>query len=432
MGLVTRLGSGPAVRRSQQVTLALCWAVLVVEGYDIVVYGAAVPMLLRVDAWELGEREIGLLGSAALVGMLFGAIVASLFADRLGRRPVLVSGVVVFSFGMLVCAAAPTPVVFGGGRLVVGLGTGVLLPTAAAFVAEFAPPGRRNLYQGVVFGGIGVGGALSAVSAIALAGSGFRAMFLVGVLPVVVLVPVLLRWLPESGEFLVARERAAGQPSIPAGSWPLLLSRDYASRTLLFWTATFLSLLVLFGSYTWLPLLMNRAGYDLGSSLRFLLALNFGVVAGSLMSSRLADRFGGRRVIFGSFVAASAAFALLAQAPPMLAGYALVAVVGVGAVNAQFLVNAYVAASYPTMHRGTAVGAALGIGRLGGVLGPVYGGWLLAERFPVAAGFYGFALPALLAAVVVAAFPGIPGSGIQQSAGVRGGRVRMQDSPGPA
>ena len=405
------MGSGLAVRRRRRVTLALCWAVLIVEGYDIVVYGAAVPALLGVDAWGLGEREIGLLGSVALVGMLFGAILAGPFADSRGRRPVLVGGVVIFSFGMLLCAAAPTPFVFGVGRLVVGLGTGVLLPTAAAFVAEFAPPGRRNLYQGVVFGGIGVGGALSALSAIALAGSGFRAMFLIGVLPAVVLVPVLLRWLPESDEFLVARERAAGQRSTRAGSW-LLLSRSYAARTVLFWTATFLSLLVLFGAYTWLPLLMNRAGYDLGSSLGFLLVLNVGVVAGSLVSSRLADRFGGRRVIFGSFVSASAAFTLLAQAPPMLAGYALVAVVGAGAVNAQFLVNAYVAVSYPTMHRGTAVGAALGVGRLGGVLGPVYGGWLLAERLPMVAGFYGFALPALLAAAVVAGFPGIPRIGV--------------------
>jgi AAHS family benzoate transporter-like MFS transporter len=345
--------------------------------------------------------------------MLFGAILAGPFADSRGRRPVLVGGVIAFSFGMLVCAAAPMPSVFGVGRLVVGLGTGVLLPTAAAFVAEFAPPGRRNLYQGVVFGGIGVGGALSALSAIVLVGDGFRAMFLVGVLPAVVLVPVLLRWLPESDEFLVARERAAEQRFTGAGSWLLLLSRGYAGRTVLFWTATFFSLLVLFGAYTWLPLLMNRAGYDLGSSLGFLLALNVGVVAGSLTSSRLADRFGGRQVIFGSFVSASVGFVLLAQAPPMLAGYALVAVMGAGAVNAQFLVNAYVAASYPTMHRGTAVGAALGVGRLGGVVGPVYGGWLLAERLPMVAGFYGFALPALLAAAVVAGFPGISRIGVQ-------------------
>jgi MFS transporter, AAHS family, benzoate transport protein len=405
-------GSGPAVERDRRVTLALCWAVLILEAYDIVVFGAAVPALLGVAEWGLGEREIGLLGSVAPVGMLFGALLAGPFADSRGRRPVLVSGVVIFSLGMVVCALAPTPLVFGAGRLVVGLGAGVLLPTTAAFVAEFAPPGRRNLYQGVVFGGIGVGGALSAVAGIVLADSGFRAMFLAGVLPAVVLVPALLRWLPESDEFLLARERAAGPRPARAQSWLLLVSRDYSIRTVLFWTATFLSLLLLLGTYTWLPLLMNRAGHDLGSSFGFLLVLNLGVVAGSLTSSRLADRFGGRRVICASFVSASTAFVLLAQDPPLPAGYALVAIVGAGAVNAQFLVYAYVAASYPTLHRGTAVGAALGVGRLGGVLGPVYGSWLLTGQLPVAAGFYGLALPALLAAVVVVGFPAIPRAGL--------------------
>jgi AAHS family benzoate transporter-like MFS transporter len=150
----------------------------------------------------------------------------------------------------------------------------------------------RNLYQGVVFGGIGVGGALSALSAIALAGSGFRAMFLVGVLLAVVLVPVLLRWLPESDEFLVARDVPPGRDPL-ARTWLLLIRRGYTARTVLSWTATFLSMPVLLGAYTWLPLLMNRAGYDLGSSLGFLVVLNVGVVAGSLTSSRLADRFGG-------------------------------------------------------------------------------------------------------------------------------------------
>ena len=405
-------GSGPAVERRRRVTLALCWAVLILEAYDVVVFGAAVPALLGVAAWGLGEREIGLLGSVAPVGMLFGALLAGPFADSRGRRPVLTSGVVVFSLGMLVCALAPTSFVFGVGRLVVGLGAGVLLPTTAAFVAEFAPPGRRNLYQGLVFGGIGVGGALSALAGIVLADSGFRAMFLAGVLPAVVLVPMLLRWLPESDEFLQARERAAGPRPARAESWLLLVNRDYSIRTVLFWTATFLSLLLLLGTYTWLPLLMNRAGYDLGSSFGFLLVLNLGVVAGSLTSSRMADRFGGRRVICGSFVSASTAFVLLAQDPPLLVGYALVAIVGAGAVNAQFLVYAYVAVSYPTLHRGTAVGAALGVGRLGGVLGPVYGSWLLTGQLPIAAGFYGLAMPALLAAVVVVGFPAIPRAGL--------------------
>jgi MFS transporter, AAHS family, benzoate transport protein len=398
-----------SVRGRPVPVLALCWAVLTIEGYDIVVFGAAVPQILSFQPWDLGRGDVGVLGSVALVGMLLGALLAGVLADRRGRRPALLIGVVVVSCGMLLCAAAPTPLLFGAGRLVVGLGAGIVLPTAAALIAEFAPPGRRNLYQGIAFGGIGVGGLLSALAAMMLAGADFRVLFLIGVLPPAVLVPVLLRWLPESAEFILARERGEGARARGGvGVWLPLFTRGYAIRTALFWSTTFLSLLLLFGAYTWLPVLMGRAGYSLGTSLAFLLTLNLGVVIGSLTAPWLADRLGRRKVIFVSFILAGAGFTLLAQGPPSALAYCLVGVIGAGAVNAQFLVNAFIAASYPTMHRGTALGAALGLGRLGGVLGPLYGGWLLAVGTPVAAGFYGFAVPALMAGLFSAAIPGPP------------------------
>ncbi|MEV4626488.1 MFS transporter [Micromonospora sp. NPDC049523] len=418
--------SGLVVHRTPRALLALCFAVLVLDGYDVVMFGAVVPSLLRADGWALDRGDIGVLGAMAVVGMLLGALVAGALVDRRGRRPVLVLSVVVFSIGMAICALAPTPGVLGAGRLVVGLGVGSLMPTVAALVAEYAAPGRRHLDQGIVFGGIGVGGALSGLLSLSLAtDGGFRAMFVAGVLPAFVLVPVLLRWLPESAEHLIAqgREREARAqlarfsidaeivPAAPvpftsargSGSWRLLVGTGYRVRTLLFWATTFLSLLILFGASTWLPVLMTAVGYSLGSALAFLLTLNLGVVAASLTAAPLADRFGSRRVISLSFIAAAVAFVLLAQGPPVAIGFVLVAVVGVGAVGTQLLVNAYIAASYPASHRARALGTALGIGRLGGIIGPLYGGWLLADRFPNELGFYGFALPALLAGLVIIA-----------------------------
>ena len=151
--------------------------------------------------------------------------------------------------------------------------------------------------------------------------------------------------------------------------------------------------------------MMSNAGYALGSSLAFLLTLNLGVIAGSLSSSWLADRVGKRQVIVGSFSGAAIAFCLIGATPPPLIGYVLVAAIGAGAVNAQFLINGYVAASYPTMHRGTALGATLSVGRLGGVIGPIYGGFLLREDWSSAIPFYGFALPAVVAALLTVAIP---------------------------
>ncbi|WP_158647217.1 MFS transporter [Actinoplanes sp. ATCC 53533] len=391
--------------RQRTLVLVLCGAVLALEGYDIVVFGAAVPVLVRTSGWDLSRADVGVLGSVALVGMLLGALTAGFWADRRGRRPVLLTGLVMVSAGMLLCGAAPTAAVFGAGRLVVGLGAGVLLPTAAALVSEYAPTQHRNLYQGLAFSGIGYGGLCSALAALTLGGQGFRGLFLLGALPAVVLLPALLRWLPESADYLATRRDRTAHRKSPPDSWRLLFARDHAATTVAFLTVTFLSLLVLFGAYTWLPVLMTRAGYSLGTSLGFLVVLNLGVIVGSATSPRLADRFGARPAILLSYTAGAVALVLLAQAPPVPVGYGLTALVGAGLVTAQFLVNALIAASYPTLLRGKALGLALGIGRFGGVLGPLYGGWLLTDGFAAQAGFYGFAVPGLLAGLLAGLAP---------------------------
>ena len=387
--------------RRPPVVVALCWAALTLEGYDIVVFGAAVPYLLDYRPWSLSQGDIGLLGSVALLGMLVGALCAGLPADRWGRRPTLIAGVTIVGVGMLLCALAASPEWFGVGRLLVGLGAGAMLPATSALIAEFAPPRRRNLYQGIVFGGIGAGGVLSAVAALALAEhGGFRVLFLLGALPPVVLIPLLWRWLPEPISFA----RSAAQRGRRV-SWRLLFGRGYVLRTALFWATTFLSLLVLFGAYTWLPVLMVRAGYSLGTSLGFLLVLNLGVVVGSIAAPWAADLLGARTMIVIAFGTGAVGFVLLAQHPSAAIAYALVAVIGAGSVNAQFLVNAVIASAHPTELRATALGAALGLGRLGGVVGPLYGSQLLAEGAAVTTGFYGFAVPAALAGALSLAIP---------------------------
>ncbi|MDH6287243.1 MFS transporter [Rhodococcus opacus] len=143
--------------------VGLCLMALVLEGYDLLMYGTVVPSLLTYTPWDLDATDVGMLGSLTGIGMLVGALLAAAVADRWGRRRTLLAAVVMFSTAMGACAIAPTPEVFGAGRFAVGLGAGVLMPTAAATLIEFAEPRARARSVAMGFVGTCIGGILAGV-----------------------------------------------------------------------------------------------------------------------------------------------------------------------------------------------------------------------------------------------------------------------------
>ena len=407
-------------RRTELTVVALCFAVIVFDGYDLIVYGATLPGLLEYRDWGLTKTEAGAIGSYALIGMLAGALVAGAATDLIGRRRVLMIGVGWFSIAMIGCALAPGPGWFGVCRLLAGLGLGGVMPTAVALTAEYSRADRRSLNNAIMFSGYSVGGVLAAVLTMRLMPEyGFRAMYWTGAAPVL-LVPVLWRLLPESTSFLAARGRhasgAAHASGAPGAARPAesraslrhlaeLFRRRHLVPALLFALISFLGLLLVYGLNTWLPQIMKSAGYPLSSSLLFLVVMNAGAVFGTILVAPLGDRFGMKPVTTFAFLTAAVSITLLslATAEPLM--YALVAVAGFGTVGTQILVNAYVAMSFPPQVRATALGWTLGVGRLGAILGPTFGGYLLAAEIDVAWNFYAFAIPAAVGAALVLTLP---------------------------
>ena len=415
--------------------LGICFITIVAEGYDLVVYGAVVPSLLEYQQWALTPQQAGFIGSLTPVGMLFGALVAGTVSDLWGRRKVVLISIAWFSLAMGLCAVSASPEFFGFSRFLAGLGLGGGLPTITALVIEYSPVHRRNLNNALVFFGYAVGGMLSALLAIVvIAALGWRAMFFIGIFPLVIVMPLAYRFLPESIGFLVAkgRRREAEQVArrfnlslpqttesvhseepTPAGRRNLqgvstLFSGQYFVATILFWIITFFSLLLIFGLNAWLPQIMREAGYSLGSALSFLLVLNFSATVGLVVIAVLADRLGSKPVVTVVFIAAAASIALLSFQPPLLVIYVLVFMAGLGSLGVQPLINAYVAGHYPASGRATALGWALGVGRLGAILGPAYGGLVIASGLGLAWNFYAFAVPALVAALVTLLVPRSP------------------------
>ncbi len=381
--------------------VALCFGAIVFDGYDLIVYGSAVPALLQYQPWGLTPAQAGVIGSYALFGMFLGAIASGTLTDLIGRRRLFIASLTWFSLMMVLVATAPDPWSLGLFRFLAGLGFGGIPPTAIALVVEIAPAGRRHLINGLMLCGFPIGGVLAALLAILLLEpAGFRTLFAVGALPLVTLVPLAIWLLPESPSF--ERRRGAGRTR---GGVAQLVKGRAAAATALFVVANFCGFLLVFGLNTWLPQLMRGAGYELGSALAFLLVLNVGAIAGGLGGSALADRYGSRWVATVLFAAAVLALALIAVPLPTVVLYLLVFVAGAATTGNQIVVYGYVAAHYPPARRATALGLSSGIGRLGAVTGPLLGGSLLAAGFGLGWNVGVFALVAVVGAVACALVP---------------------------
>lgn len=399
----------PASRFSKASAAAVlvCWLLVVFDGYDLIVYGTVQSSLISETGWGLSKATAGTIGSMAFLGMMIGAIFAGRMADSWGRRRTIIGCAVVFSVFTVLCAFAPNAPVFGVLRLLAGIGLGGLVPSANALVAELVPTKWRSTIATLMMSGVPIGGSIAALVGISLIPAfGWESMFLVAALALLIVVPLGLKFLPET----LAPARAAagntggkpGQPQEPVG-FSSLLRAPYLGISVLFALATIATLFAWYGLGTWLPNLMQLAGYNLGSALTFALALNLGAVAGSVLTAWAGTRFGPIPTAVAGAAVAGGALVVLVTGPPVTVVYLMLVLAGVGTHGTQCLIIAAVASHYPGHLRGTALGWALGTGRIGAVAAPQIGGLLLAAGLGVNSNFFAFAGAAAIAAVLLVA-----------------------------
>jgi AAHS family benzoate transporter-like MFS transporter len=387
----------------------LCWLAVALEGFDLVVLGVVLPALLKEPTWHLTPNTASLISVVGLLGVMAGALAVGTISDYIGRRKTMLWTVISFSVLTLLCAFATNPWLFGFLRFLAGLGLGGVLPTALALINEYARRGRGGTATTTMMTGYHVGAVLTALLGIVIVERfGWHWMFVVGALPALVLVPLMVRYLPESTAFLRARagvaDRRPGSPAPAARPNPVsaLFHHGLARSTIAFWVTSFMGLLLVYGLNTWLPQIMREAGYQLGAALALLLVLNVGAVLGLLFAGQVADRIGNRRSTVIWFVLAALFLALMSVKLPGAGIYVSVLLAGVFVFSAQVLVYAYVGHVYPASARGTAMGTSSGIGRLGAISGPLIGGWLLTAGVAYPWGFYIFAAVAAIGALAIA------------------------------
>ncbi|MEA5455959.1 aromatic acid/H+ symport family MFS transporter [Sinomonas sp. JGH33] len=394
---------------------------MVLDGFDLVVLGAVIPVLLK--SKDLGFDPVGATFAAtiSLVGVGIGALFIAPLSDRFGRRKLLVACVAWFSIFTLAVVIAPNVAVFGAFRLLAGLGLGACLPAALAYMNDYAPAGSSARATTRTMTGYHVGAVVTSLLAIALVPN-WRAMFIVGGLAGLALVPFLWLMLPDpvSARQIIPAGAASGGASDDGASQPpssassgghklglrALLRPPYPLVAVGIAVASFMGLLLVYGLNTWLPTLMAGAGYSMGSSLTLLFVLNVGAVAGLVVAGWLADRHGAKRVVLLWFGVSAVFLAFLSvRMQNELLLDAAVFATGVFVFSSQVLVYAWVSQLFPAHLRATALGFSAGVGRVGAILGPAVTGALVAAGVAYPWGFYVFALAAVIAVAALAFVP---------------------------
>ena len=416
---------GARFNRFHWLIMGLCALLLIFDGYDLFIYGVVLPVLM--EEWGLTPLQAGALGSYALFGMMFGALLFGTLADRIGRKKGITICFLLFSVATVLNGFASSPTEFGIYRFLAGLGCGGLMPNVVALMNEYAPKKLRSTLVALMFSGYSLGGMCSAgLGILILPRFGWEMMFFAAVVPLLLL-PLILRYLPESVGFLVRQGRndearamlKRVQPELElAPDSPLVMAETSGKKnsvldlfrdgrlvgTLSIWVAFFCCLLMVYALGSWLPKLMANAGYSLGSSLSFLLALNFGGMFGAILGGWLGDRFDLGKVVVAFFIVAVASISLLGIKTPMPVLYTLITIAGATVIGTQILLYAAAAQFYGLSIRSTGLGWASGIGRNGAIVGPLLGGALLGINLPLQLNFIAFAIPGVIAVLAMTLF----------------------------
>jgi MFS transporter, AAHS family, 4-hydroxybenzoate transporter len=412
---------GPLQKR----VFILCALCLIIDGFDVQAMGYVAPAL--VPDWKIDRSALGPVFSAANFGVLIGSLVFSTIADKIGRRPVLVGATLFFSAMTIATAYAQNINQLFWLRLIAGIGMGCIIPNATALVGEFSPAARRVTLMMTITVGFTAGAALGGfVAAWMIPQFGWRSVFLFGgFVPLVIGVAMLVS-LPESLQFLAVRRQRLDQlakwltrldPTIRVdastkyianeesrGGVPFVhLFRDgRALVTVLLWVINFMNLLNLYSLSNWLPTVVASMGYDTRTSVLVGTILQVGGTIGTFGLAWLISRGGFVPMLAMTFAVATVSIFLIGSPGISLALlFVIVFIAGWCVVGGQPGMNALAATFYPTYLRTTGVGFALGIGRIGAIVGPYIGGRMMAAQFTNQQLFWAAAVPALVSTLTL-------------------------------
>ncbi|WP_336975541.1 MFS transporter [Acinetobacter pittii] len=380
--------------------VGLCILLNIVDGYDVQVMSFTAASVSK--EWALSGSVLGILISLGLVGMAFGSLFIAPIADKVGRRTIILSCLLLSGITMLFSSHVINPYQLGILRFITGIGIGGLLTNGAVMANEFSTTKWKNLSVALLSTGYAIGAVVGGMIAYRLIGTiGWRSVFMCGGIFTLTVLVLVYFVLPESVEYqLIKRQpnsierinKTLAKFNIQAiHSFPTykelthgkvsiktLFKGNFKARTIFVWIAFFS---VMAGQYfilTWTPKLLTMAGMTPEQGVSLGIILNFGGIFGAILMAFLTVRYQ-INLVLSSFFALTAIFITVFVLNSGNYVSSMWIAVLVGVFNNGCVAGMYALANstYDTEIRATGVGSAITMGRLGGILSPLGAGYLL-------------------------------------------------------
>ncbi len=385
-------------RQHAIVTVAICFLIAVIEGLDIQAAGIAAAGIR--EYFGLDSSQLGVFFSAGILGLLPGALVGGRFADRIGRKKVLIGSVAIFAVFTLCTVWVNSFNSLLLVRFLAGAGLGAAMPILITLASEAVSLQNRGRAVGLMYCGMPVGAAILSLVASTEFGANWKNIFYLGGLLPIIVIPVMMWLLPESKEFLKTQNPESATEAAPQTAFKELLNADNLCRTLFIWVSYFFTLMVVYIMLSWLPSLFTELGFSRkeGATAQFYFMLS--ATVGTVILGMLTDRWKKAYVIVLMYGGILAGLLALNAASSLNQMYLAAALVGAFVIGCQGVLYAFGGIVYPTEVRGTGIGVASAVGRIGAMLGPAIAGALLSAGFG-AAGVISTAIPCIVISAVM-------------------------------
>lgn len=413
------------MNRFQIFAVSVCVLISLIDGFDVLTIAFVAPSIAT--QWGLAPQQLGVLFSAGLVGMVVGALTISPFADKFGRRIIILCCLVILTIGMFASGLSNNHTELVIARLFTGLGMGAILPGINTVVAEYSSNRSRSLAISIMAAGYTVGSVIGGVISIALIKHfGWQYVFFFGGVLSAMMILVVFYQLPESLDFLLTKKSAKGliklnhllnklglkacdtfpetasQLKTKANNFNLLLTPGILKGTILLCISNFMLMCSFYFLANWTPKILVNLGYSNELSITGSLIMNICGIAGGLLLGWFSKKYSVQKIaslmLAISFVAVTA-FGFSSNLLPLL--FTLIAFIGFTIFGAMAGLYATAPIVFPPQVRATGTGIVLGLARLGAALGPYVAGLLIAAELPRGYYFFILALPLVVAASCV-------------------------------